>query len=389
MSVPAPAFAERVVCSELEQEEVRQTDATNQPFADLEVPAAQAEGTGDGVKVALIDSGVFGELGSSRWLPRLKSSRVAGAPAPEAPDDFAALVAGLIGGSTGEGRTIPLGVAPGAEIFSVQVYDGPLAGEDAQALTADNLARGIDEAVSAGAKVIDVSPASFAGSAALRASVARAIRKQVVVVAAIGERPQEEGQPGFREYGAYEADENVLTFPAAYPGVLGVGIGTAEGSFNSEFDVASDAIDVVAPVSEAVSTTQNGSTCVIDRATTSLAAGEVSGLAALLVAKYPDYNPAQISAVIMETANGTIADRSPVAGAGTIQANEAMTRQLKVEPDGTVVQAQQQLDQTPPVPPAGPDDNPFPGMRRSLLWWGVLAGGGLLLALLVRPLLRR
>ena len=107
------------------------------------------------------------------------------------------------------------------------------------------------------------------------------------------------------------------------------------------------------------------------------------------MAKYPDYNPAQIAAVIMETANGTTADRSPVDGAGAIQANEAMTRQLKIEPDGTVVQAQQQLDQTPPVPPAGPDDNPFPGMRRSLLWWGVLAGGGLLLALLVRPLLRR
>ena len=118
----------------------------------------------------------------------------------------------------------------------------------------------------AGAKVIDVSPASFAGSDALRASVARAIRKQVVVVAAIGERPQEEGQPGFREYGAYEPDENVLTFPAAYPGVLGVGVGTAEGSFDSDIDVASDAIDVVAPVSEAVSTTKNGSTCVIDGA---------------------------------------------------------------------------------------------------------------------------
>ena len=113
---------------------------------------------------------------------------------------------------------------------------------------------------------------------------------------------------------------------------------------------SSDAIDVVAPVAETVSTTQNGSTCVIDVGTTAFAAGEVSGLAALLVAKYPDYNPAQIAAVIMETAYGTTADRSPVDGAGTIQANEAMTRQLRINRDGTVVQAQQQLDQTPPVP---------------------------------------
>ena len=182
-----------------------------------------------------------------------------------------------------------------------------LAGEDGEALTADNLARGIDEAVRAGAKIIDVSPASFAGSGALRASVERAIRKEVLVVAAIGERPQEEGQPGFRDYGAYEPDENVLTYPAAYPGVLGVGIGTAEGSFDSDVHFASDTIDVVAPVFEGVSTTQNGSTCVIDVVTTSLAAGVVSGLAALLMDKYPDYNPAQIAAVIMETANGTMA----------------------------------------------------------------------------------
>ena len=377
------------MCSELEQEEVRQTDDANQPFADLEIPAAQADNTGDGIKVGLIDSGVFPTLGSSRWLPRLTSRHIAGALDPDAPDDFPALVAGLIGGSAGEGRTQPLGVAPDAEIVSVKVYDGPFAGDDGEALTADNLARGIDEAVSAGARIIDVSPASFAGSGALRASVKRAIRKQVLVVAAIGERPEQEGQPGFREYGAYEPDENVLTYPAAYPGVLGVGIGTAEGSFASNVDVASDAIDVVAPVTEAVSTTQNGSTCVIDAPTTSLAAGEVSGLAALLMDKYPDYSPAQIAAVIMETANGTMAARSPVDGAGVIQANEAMTRQLKIEPDGTVVQAHQQLDQTPPVPPAGPDDDPFPGIRRSLTWWGVVAGGGLLLALLVRPLLRR
>ena len=153
--------------------------------------------------------------------------------------------------------------------------------------------------------------------------------------------------------------------------------------------MSSDAIDVVAPIAETVSTTKNGSTCVVDVGTTAFAAGEVSGLAALLVAKHPNYNPAQIAAVIMETASGTTADRSPVDGAGVIQPNEAMTRQLRIDRDGTVIHAHQQVDLPPAVPPSGPDENPFPGMRRSLLWWGVLAGGGLLLALLVRPLLRR
>ena len=381
LSVPGPAFADRVVCTELDPERVQQTDEPNRAFAEMQVPAAQSESTGEGVTVAVIDSGVA----VNQWLPDVTSTQIAGNAEAQ---DLPTLVAGLIGGRSGPGRVEPLGIAPGVRIVSVKVYDGADAGEDGQTLTPDNIARGIEEAVNEGANVVHVSPASFAGSDALRASVARAIRSGVVVVAAIGERPLED-QPGFDEYGTYTEGENVRTFPAAYPGVLGVGVGNADGAFKGEADVSSDAIDVVAPIAETVSTTTNGSTCVVDVGTTAFAAGEVSGLAALLVAKYPKYNPAQIAAVIMETASGTTADLSPIDGAGRIQPNEAMTRQLRINREGTIIRAQQQMDQPPAVAPSGPDENPFPGMRRSLTWWGVLAGGGLLLALLIRPLLRR
>ena len=312
---------------------------------------------------------------------------VAGA---EETQDFPTLVAGLIAGVDGPGRREPMGIAPAAGIVSVKVYDGADAAADAQVLTPDNLARGIDEAVTAGAHVIHVSPASYSGSQALRKAVADAIAADVVMVAAIGERPQAEGQPGFEDFGSYDPDENVRTYPAAYPGVLGVGVGTADGAVDSGLDVSSAAIDVVAPIAGLVSTTKNGSRCVVDGgSTTAFAAAVVSGLAALLVAEHPNYNPAQVAAVIMETASGTTADRSPVDGAGEIQANEAMTRQLRIDREGNLIQAHQQADRTAAVPPPRPDDDPYPGIRRSLMWWGVLAGGGLLFALLVRPLLSR
>ena len=211
LSVPGPAFADRVVCTELDPEQVQQTDEPNRRICRMQVPAAQSESTGEGVTVAVIDSGV---AVNNTWLPDVTSKQIAGDAEAQ---DLPTLVAGLIGGRSGPGRDGPLGIAPGVRIVSVKVYDGADAGEDGQALTPDNIARGIDEAVNAGAKVIDVSPASFAGSDALRASVARAIRKRVVVVAAIGERPQEEGQPGFHEYGAYTAGRERTDLPRGVP----------------------------------------------------------------------------------------------------------------------------------------------------------------------------
>jgi membrane-anchored mycosin MYCP len=382
LAVPVPAFAAPVLCSELDGDRVQQTDEPNRPYARMQIAAAQSVSKGDGVTVAVIDAGVAVD---NKWLPGVTSKQIAGDAEAR---DLSTLVAGLVGGRSGPGRDEPLGIAPGVRIVSVKVYDGADAGEDEQALTPDNIARGIDEAANEGAKVIDVSPASLEGSDALRVSVSRANRNGGGVIAAIGERPKD-GQPGFDEYGTYTEGENVQTFPAAYPGVLGVGAGNADRAFDSDLDVSSEAIDVVAPIADTVSTTNNGSTCVVNVGTTAFAAAEVSGLAALLVAKHPNYNPAQIAAVIMETASGTTADRSQVDGTGVIQPNEAMTRQLRINRAGTVIRAHQQMDQPPAVPPSGPGENPFPGMRRSLLWWGVLAGGGLLLALLFRPLLRR
>jgi len=376
-AVPGPAAADQVLCSDLDSEVVVHTDGDNRPYADMRVADAQLGGTGRGVTVAVIDSGVA----SHRWLPDVSSHRVAGSPEAL---DLPTMVAGLIAGRMGPGRRTPLGLAPAARILDVKVYDGPDAGPPPSAAS---VAEGIRAAVSSGADVIEVSTATEDADG-LRAAVRLALAADVVVVAAIGERPQD-GQPGYEEWGSPEPGENVQTFPAAYPGVLGVSIGSADGVDQSGAFPRSDAIDVVAPVTGAVTTTRNGSTCVVDAPTTAMAAGEVAGLAAILRDRYERYTNRQIAALIMATASQTTAQRSLVDGFGTIQPYDAMNRQLRIRPNGTVVQAHQQVDRAPRVRPPDAGDDPFRDLRSSLMWWGVLAGGGLLLALLGRPLIRR
>ncbi len=171
--------------------------------------------------------------------------------------------------------------------------------------------------------------------------------------------------------------------------MLGVGLGGSDGADHSGSVPDSSAVDVTALVTGAITATANASTCEVDAATTALAAAEVSGLAALVRERFPDDSPAQVVARIVETADGTTADRGRRDGFGSIQPYEALNRQLRISSEGTVLQARQQADRPAPVTPPVPPGDRLGGLRGSLLWWGVLGGGALLLAVVVRPLLRR
>lgn len=383
LAFPPAASAEEIDCGEVAEDEVVQTDGGGRRFVEMQVAAAQQEASGAGVTVALVDAGVSR---SNPLLPAVTSVTVAGsAELPDSPT----LAAGLVAGGVPDRGGRPLGVAPGARIVSVRVYDGPgVAAEDGVELSAGNLAAGITAAGRAGADVIAVGPAVFRDDGDLRAAVRRVVQAGILVVAAVGQRPVED-QPGFDEYGVPRPSEDVTSFPAAYPGVLGVGSGSADGTYDPRSAFASSHIDVVAPVVGAVGTTANGSTCLVDLGSpTDLAAAVVAGVAALLVDKYGDETAAQVRARIEETASGSTDVRSPIDGYGVVQAGEALTRQLTLRPDGTVLRAVQPADATPPIPPPDPADDPFAALRGSLLWWAVLAGGGLVLALLLRPLMR-
>src|SRR4029079_5466302 len=97
---------------------------------------------------------------------------------------------------------------------------------------------------------------------------------------------------------------------------------------------ASSATDVAATTYGAVVLAVNGSACTPQDINTSWAAAEVSGILALLMTRYPDDNPAQLTARLFGTASGTVDDPTRMTGYGVVQPVEALTRPLRPGKDG-------------------------------------------------------
>jgi len=93
---------------------------------------------------------------------------------------------------------------------------------------------------------------------------------------------------------------------------------------------------VAAPTYDAVSYGLNGSTCLVEPTSTSAAAGEVAGVVALLWQRYPEDRAAQIVSRLVNTADGTTDDPTPLTGAGVVQPYEALTRPLAPSRTGAV-----------------------------------------------------
>lgn len=105
---------------------------------------------GRGVLVAVVDSGVDATHPDLAGRVRIGPDLVDGRGAGKDPNGHGTHLAGLIVAARGNGIGIA-GAAPGAEVLSVRVLDDERAGTTAGA------ARGIDAAVAAGARVVNVS----------------------------------------------------------------------------------------------------------------------------------------------------------------------------------------------------------------------------------------
>jgi subtilisin family serine protease len=138
-------------------------------------------------------------------------------------------------------------------------------------MTAD----GIDWAVQHGAKVISLSIGDAVGSDKERAAIQRAIAADVVVVAAVGNKPE---------------DHDVI-YPAAYPGVLAVGAIDEAGKASS-VSVTGDKVAIAAPGTNLVGCDiSNG---YVNGTGTSGATAIVAGAAALVRSKYPSMSAAEV-----------------------------------------------------------------------------------------------
>ncbi len=290
--------------------------------------------TGQGVGVAVIDTGITGDISDFRTSPTDTTSRVVASAVTDpgagtAKDTYGhgTMVAGLIGGN-GDNRAHgdPVwghyaGTAPNANLISIKIADD--AGRSTILDAIYGLQFAVDHKQQYNIRVVNLSfrstsPGSYTTDP-LDAAVEQAWLHGIVVVAAAGNMGT--------------ASDAVSYAPGNDPYALTVGAVDERGTTRTSDDVTASwssqgttqdgfaKPDVLAPGAHIISTLAPGSdfasscpSCVTGGAYfqasgTSLAAPIVAGIAADLVAVHPGWTPAQVKGAIVTTA-------VPVSGGG-------------------------------------------------------------------------
>ena len=246
----------------------------------LGIPAAQAISQGEGVTVAVIDTGVTANQPDIAGSVLDGFDTTPGSTGNGQQDtnghgtQMAAIIAGH-GHGPGNADGV-LGVAPRAKILPIKLDEQ----HNAFALASQVVAAGIDAAVARGAKVIN---ASFAAplDETVHQAVLRALDHDVVFVAGGGNTGQVTDALGTR-------DKEIVA-PAFFTGVLAI-CGTDRNGNHADVSIPAPPggfvqFAVCAPAVDAVAAQPNG-TYVI-REGTSISSAIVAGVAALIRAKYP------------------------------------------------------------------------------------------------------
>ncbi|MBC7594492.1 MAG: S8 family serine peptidase [Kineosporiaceae bacterium] len=181
---------------------------------------------GTGVTVAVVDTGV--QSNHPDLAGKVLKGYDALAKGTSAADEngHGTHVAGIIAAIANNGRGVA-GLTRGTRILPVRVLDAQGGGDTA------GVAQGIVWATNHGAQVINMSLAARLSDSATRSAVAYAISRNVVVVAAAG-------NDGCELFGSPPS------YPAAYPGVIGVG-SIDSGNAKSRFSDCGSWVDVTAP----------------------------------------------------------------------------------------------------------------------------------------------
>ena len=320
----------------------------------LDAYAAHEVSRGDGVVVAVVDSGVDETVAdlAGQLLPGAGFGSAEGNGGVRDTDGHGTSMATLI---AGRGRGGALGIAPGAKILPVA------AGTDGEKFASGAVADGVRWAADHGAEVVNLSLGTPVESTPdLKAAVEYAFAKDVVVVAATG-------NDGARHIGA---PANVLGV-IAVSGTVGGGAPWPSSNTGALTVLSAPAQDIV--TASPLSVSESGYSQVSG---TSAAAALVSGVAALVRSKYPDMSAANVVNRLVATATDVAEPgRDEATGFGAVNPVAALTATVPqvnrnpLLPGGAVV---------PPAPAAAPVDDPVD--PTTLL---AFAGGALLLAAVV------
>ncbi|WP_349636888.1 type VII secretion-associated serine protease mycosin [Streptomyces mirabilis] len=270
--------------------------------------------TGKGITVAVIDSGVQADIPDLRGqVVRGKDfSKRAGDERTDY-DGHGTTMAVLIAGTGAKGATMgSYGLAPGAKIMPIRIPGfierNRTDGNQDDFPTA--AAKAIRFAADSDAQVINISAGSTEHSQQLTDAVAYALSKGKLIFAAVGNTG---------------AGLDELEYPAANPGVVGVGaIGkdlkaTKESQHGPQVDLVAPGADMVAACL--------GGTELCNTHGTSDATAIASASASLIWSKHPNWTNNQVLRVMLNTAskpkNGK--ERTDYLGYGTVRPRIALT----------------------------------------------------------------
>jgi len=313
-AAPALANCQGVNSSQVEASEVPKDDAGNWMLARFGLNRLPGNADGRDVTVAVLDSGVNPSHPAlkGRVLDNGRDFLEPGGATKGKEDcrGHGTAVASLIAGNA---RTGFRGVAPGAHILPIRVNETIGGDSDNGRKTDDGkIAQAIDYAVQQGADVINISFAYLGAEAdpakhqVFADAIKRALDKNVVIVAAVGNDPTAKD-----------------SFPANQPGVLGVGAIRLNGSLwdksttGAYVDVTAPGEGILAGWTPTVYASVQG---------TSFAAPVVAGTVALLKQAHPKWTAAQFVSQIMATADPAPGGKnSKTYGAGVVDPVRAMS----------------------------------------------------------------
>ena len=265
-------------------------DASEQWYMSaLEMDWVRAQGmSGEGVRVGVVDSGLFAEHQEFQGVKVLSGANYCVSELDPARSDISdsvghgTFVSGLIAAS--EENAALVGLAPKVELVPLKCFEsknGSIA----------NIAAAIYDAVDTWhCQALNLSLGIEKDSAVLRKAIEYADKAGVIMIAAAGNLLSGSHNPG----------GDPLNYPAAYPQVIGVGSVGANLSLSS-FSYRNESVDVCAPGQNLRGPSYTNATRYVSGYGTSYAAPMVTAAAALALSARPGLTSAEFRDILIHT----------------------------------------------------------------------------------------